>query len=106
MLLFFANYAFYPYMSFGAPRPVATRSSQYIRNQHKDGIEFVRKINNIFNVLYKNLVISQSKQEKYTNANRQSHSVYKPRDKVYLDSKNITSARPIKKLDNKFYSLY
>jgi hypothetical protein len=50
--------------------------------------------------------MSQSKQEKHTNANQQSYPVYRPRDKVYLDSKNIISARPVKKLDNKFYSLY
>jgi hypothetical protein len=70
MLLFFANYAFYPCMSFGAPRPVAIGSSQYIQNQHKDGVEFVRKINNIFDILYENLAMSQSKQEKHANANR------------------------------------
>jgi hypothetical protein len=106
ILLFFANYAFYPYISFGAPRPVATGSSQYIRNQYKDGIEFVRKINNIFDVLYENLIMSQSKQEKHTNANQQPHLVYKPKDEVYLDSKNITSARLVKKLNNKFYGPY
>jgi hypothetical protein len=61
MLLFFANYAFYPYMSFGAPRPVATGSSQHIRNQHKNRVEFVRKINNIFDILYKNLAVFQNK---------------------------------------------
>jgi hypothetical protein len=50
--------------------------------------------------------MSQSKQEKHANTNRQLHPVYKPRDEVYLDSKNITSARPVKKLDNKFYGPY
>jgi hypothetical protein len=50
--------------------------------------------------------MSQNKQEKYTNTNQQPHPIYKPRDKIYLDSKNITSARLVKKLDNKFYSLY
>jgi hypothetical protein len=50
--------------------------------------------------------VFQSKQEKHANINRQPHLIYRPRDKVYLDSKNITSARLIKKLDNKFYSLY
>jgi hypothetical protein len=50
--------------------------------------------------------MSQSKQEKHANTNRQPHPVYKPRDEVYLDSKNITSARPVKKLDNKFYGPY
>jgi hypothetical protein len=63
-------------------------------------------MNNIFNVLYENLVVSQNKQEKYTNTNQQPYLVYRPRDKVYLDSKNIISARPVKKLDNKFYSPY
>jgi hypothetical protein len=63
-------------------------------------------MNNIFDILYENLVISQSKQEKYANTNRQPHFIYRPRDEVYLDSKNITFARLIKKLDNKFYSLY
>jgi hypothetical protein len=93
-------------MSFGAPRPVATGSSQHVRNQHKDGVEFVRKMNDIFDVLYENLAMSQSKQEKYANTNRQPYPVYRPRDKIYLDSKNITSARLVKKLDNKFYSPY
>jgi hypothetical protein len=50
--------------------------------------------------------VSQNKQEKYTNTNRQSYLAYRPRDEVYLDSKNITSARLIKKLNNKFYSPY
>jgi hypothetical protein len=50
--------------------------------------------------------VSQNKQKKHANTNRQSYPVYKPRDKVYLDFKNITSARPVKKLDNKFYSPY
>jgi hypothetical protein len=63
-------------------------------------------MNNIFDILYKNLIVSQSKQEKHTNANQQPHLIYRPRDEVYLDSKNITSARLIKKLDNKFYSPY
>jgi hypothetical protein len=63
-------------------------------------------MNNIFDILYENLVMSQSKQEKHTNANQQPYPVYKPRDKIYLDSKNITSARLVKKLDNKFYSPY
>jgi hypothetical protein len=50
--------------------------------------------------------MSQNKQKKHTNANRQLYLIYKPRDEVYLDSKNITSARLIKKLNNKFYSPY
>jgi hypothetical protein len=63
-------------------------------------------MNNIFDVLYENLAVSQSKQEKHANANRQPHPTYRPGDEVYLDSKNITSARLVKKLDNKFYSPY
>lgn len=85
---------------------MATRSSQHVQNQYKDRVDFVKKMNDIFNVLYKNLAASQSKQEKHANANRQPHPVYRPGDEVYLDSRNITSARPVKKLDNKFYSLY
>jgi hypothetical protein len=67
---FFANYAFHPHISFGAPRPVATGSSQHVWNQYKDGVEFVKKMNDIFDVLYENLAASQSKQEKHANANR------------------------------------
>jgi hypothetical protein len=106
MLPFFANYTFYPRISFGAPRPVATGSSQYVWNQYKDGVEFVRKMNDIFDVLYKNLAVSQSKQEKHANTNRQSYLVYRPGDEIYLDFKNITSARLVKKLNNKFYGPY
>jgi hypothetical protein len=50
--------------------------------------------------------MSQNKQEKHTNTNRQPHPIYRPRDEVYLDSKNITSARLVKKLNNKFYGPY
>lgn len=100
---FFANYAFHPRMSFGPPRPLVTGSSRHVQNQHKAGVEFVKKMNDIFDVLYENLAVSQNKQEKHANANRQPHPAYRPGDEVYLDSRNITSARPVKKLDNKFY---
>lgn len=103
---FFANYAFHPRMSFGPPRPLATGSSQHVRNQHKDGIQFVQKMNDILDVLYDNLNATRNSQEQHANANRQPHPAYRPGDEVYLDSRNITSARPVKKLDNKFYGPY
>lgn len=106
MTPFFANYAFHPRMSFSPPRPVAIGASQHIRTQHQDGIDFVKKMNDIFDVLHDNLQTTQISQEEQANANRQPHPAYRPGDEVYLDSRNITSSRPIKKLDNKFYGPY
>lgn len=103
---FFANYAFHPRMSFGLPRPLATGSSQHVRNQHRDGVKFVQKMNDIFDILYENLSTTKDSQEKHANANRQPHPAYRPGDEVYLDAKNISSARPTKKLDKKFYGPY
>lgn len=100
---FFANYAFHPRLSFGPPRPVADGASQHVRDQHKEGIDFVAKMKGIEDILRSNLLVARSRQEQHANANRQPHPAYKEGDQVWLDARNITSARPMKKLDSKFY---
>jgi hypothetical protein len=45
-------------------------------------------------------------QETHTNSNRIPYPAYKTGDKIWLDTRNIMSARPIKKLDAKYYSLF
>jgi hypothetical protein len=53
-----------------------------------------------------NLRATQTRQETYTNSNRIPYPVYKTGDKIWLDTYNIMSARLIKKLNTKYYSLF
>jgi hypothetical protein len=57
----------------------------------------------ILQLLRTNLRAVQARQETHTNSNRITYPVYKARDKIWLDARNIISARPIKKLDAKYY---
>ena len=45
---------------------------------------------------------ARERQEKAANANRSPASAYQIGDKVFLDTRNITTTRPIKKLDCKY----
>jgi hypothetical protein len=57
-------------------------------------------------LLYTNLRVAQVYQETYTNSNKILYPIYKTGDKVWLNARNIILARPIKKLDTKYYSLF
>jgi hypothetical protein len=60
----------------------------------------------ILQLLYINLRTTQVYQETYTNSNRIPYPTYKAGDKIWLDTCNIMLARPIKKLNTKYYSLF
>ena len=99
---FFANKGFHPKMSFGPPRPISSSASTYLREQNSQANDFVQKMEEILDILRTNLRAAQAKYEASANANRSAAPAYRVGDQVFLDSRNITTDRPMKKLDNKW----
>ncbi len=48
------------------------------------------------------LQLRQSKRHLSANTNRSPHPAYRVGDEVYLDTRNVSTSRPVKKLDHKF----
>lgn len=99
---FFANKGFHPRMTFGPPRPVDRTASPTIREQNAAGNAFVDKMEEILQTLHTNLKSAQAAQEESASVNRSPAPAYRVGDRVFLSTRNITSARPSKKLDSKF----
>ncbi|KAI0998268.1 hypothetical protein K3495_g9932 [Podosphaera aphanis] len=99
---FFANKVFHPRMSFGPPRPISRTPSKHLREQIAGGNDFASKMAGVLDVLRSNLARTRDRQEKASSANRSPAPVYRVGDEVFLDTRNITTSRPIKKLDCKF----
>src|SRR5208282_6140172 len=99
---FFATRGFHPRMMFGPPRPLDRASSRSLQDQTSRGNRFASKMEDILQTLQTNLAATQAQQEASSNANRSPASAYRPRDLVFLSTKNIATARPSKKLDHKF----
>jgi hypothetical protein len=99
---FFANKGFHPRMSFGPPRPLDRATSKKLREQTTDGNDFATKMADILDVLRTNLTTARAKQEDSANSNRSPAPAYRVGDEVFLDTRNITTNRPMKKFDHKF----
>jgi hypothetical protein len=99
---FFAIKGFYPRITFGPSRPLDRASPRSLQDQTSKGNKFASKIEDILQTLQTNLAAAQAQQEAFSNANRSPAPAYRPRDLVFLSTKNITTARPSKKLDHKF----
>lgn len=103
---FFANHGHHPRMSFGPPRPLYKGATRAIRDANTFGTAFVDKMEQILEVLKTNLATARASQEQFANANRQPAPSYRVGDQVFLDTRNITTAREMKKLDHKFIGPY
>lgn len=103
---FFANKGYHPRMSFGPPRALFTGASRAVRDNNKLGTQFADKMKEILELLRTNLTAARATQEGTANRNRQPAPAYRVNDEVFLDTRNITTARPMKKLDHKFFGPY
>lgn len=99
---FFATRGFHPRITFGPPRPLDRASSRSFQDQTSRGNRFASKIEDILQTLQTNLAATQAQQEASSNTKRSLAPAYRPRDLVFLSTKNIATARPSKKLDHKF----
>ena len=93
---FFANKGFHPQMTLGPPQPIAVNASQRLKLSNKDGNDFATKM------LCANLTMAKAQQILSANLNRSPAPVYRVRDEVYLDTRNITTSQLMKKLNCKF----
>lgn len=87
-------------MSFGTLRPAQSLSSKNLLKQIAAGNSFASKMANILEVLRSNLICEREKQEASSAVNQSPAPAY--RDEVFLDARNVTTARPIDKLNCKF----
>ena len=99
---FFANKGFHPRMSFGPPRPIERSSSKRLRESNTARNDFVTKMSDILDVLRTNLISAKAAQENSANVNRSPAPAYRVGDEVYLDTRNITTNRPMQKFSSKF----
>ena len=103
---FFANHGHHPRMSFGPPRPLYKGASRTVREGNKFGTAFADKMEDILELLKTNLNAARASQEEFANANRQPAPSYRVGDQVFLDTRNITTSREMKKLDHKYIGPY
>lgn len=99
---FLASKGFHPRTTFGPPRTLERGASTHIMKANKEGNDFVGHMQDILQELRRNLTDARARQEVTANANRQPHPAYRVNDEVWLDTRNITTNRPIAKLDSKF----
>lgn len=89
---FFTNYGFHPRMGF---EPVATEQKPATR----DANEFALTMKAIVSHLRSEMTAAQARQKEYANRSRHPAPCYRVGDLVWLNTKNIRTLRPKKKLD-------
>ena len=94
MTPFFANKGYHPRLSLKLPQLSTNQEAQDVTQPMKDILEQLRA----------NLLVSQKAQKSAANLHRTPALSYQVRYQVWLNSKNIKTQKPSKKLDNKWIS--
>jgi hypothetical protein len=76
--------------------------SNALKAGNKEGTDFASKMQEITDLLHTNMLSAQAAQEGFANASRSPAPAYRVGDMVLLSSRNINSARPTKKFDQKY----
>ena len=97
---FFGNLGQHSRLSFSSPCRIQVGALASKRKINQARKFFVTKMEEITNLLYTNMLSTQASQEHQANANRSRYT--ESAILVFLDSRNINSARPMERLDNKF----
>lgn len=99
---FFANSGQHPRMEFSSPRPSAPDATTYTRLQRNIGNSFVAKMQEITIFCREAMASAQYAYERKANEHRSPAPAYRVGDKVWLNTQNIHTLRPMKKLDHKY----
>lgn len=99
---FFATRGYHPRMSFGPPRSMSSDASKGIKQGDAAANAFVQKMEDILALLQTNLVNARAEQEEDANKTRDFAPAYQKGDEVFLSTRDLTTDRPMKKLDVKF----
>jgi hypothetical protein len=92
---FFANYGFHPRLGFEPVEPSRQPAA-------RDAEDLALKMRTIHEYLRAEICVAQAQHEKYANRKRKPARRFFENDLVWLDARNIKTARPQKKLDWKF----
>ena len=95
---FFANKGFYPRISFSPPAD--TRSTARKRIQYAKANDIADYIAKVLDFMTKQSVVSHKRMTDQANRKR-SDAAYDRGDMVFLSSRNISTERPSRKLDDK-----
>ena len=89
MFSFFVNNSFHLRMMFNPSRSVNSTALKHINDVNAAGNTFVQKMSDILDELQNNIRVTQAKYEAQTAIHRETASVYRVNDEVYLDTCNI-----------------
>ena len=92
MTSFFINKEYHPRLSLNSPQPSTNQEAQDLTQHMKDILEQLRA----------SLLVSQEAKRSAANLHRTPAPFYQVRDQVWLNSKNIRTQKPFRKLDNKW----
>ena len=96
---FFANYGFHPCLGFEPVEPSRQLAA-------RDAEDLALKMKTVHEYLRSEICVAQAQHEKYANRKRRPARQFFENDLVWLDARNIKTARPQKKLDWKFLGPY
>ena len=96
MTPFFANKRYHLRLILNPPQPSTNQEAQDLTQHMEVILEQFRA----------NLLVSQEAQKSATNLHRTPAPSYQVGDQVWLNSKNIRTQRPSKKLNNKWIGLF
>jgi hypothetical protein len=99
---FFANYGYHPRLGVEPSHPCPPTLSTTARAEHFNANSIADRFQKIHEFLRQEIALAQDRQEAYANASRSPAPAYREGDKVWLDTRNIKTERPSKKLDDKF----
>jgi hypothetical protein len=91
-----------PRMGVEASFPCPPRLSKAARAEFFNASSIADRFRRVLDFAKSNMALAQEAQEYYANQSRAVASRYKVGDKVWLDTRNIKTERPAKKLDDKF----
>jgi hypothetical protein len=96
---FFANYGFHPRMGIEPQKPPPPGISDHERKEYFKANELADRFKAIIDQVQAFSRIAQARYEDNANRHRRDAPKYKAGDWVYLDMANLTTGRPVKKLD-------
>ena len=92
----YANNGFYPRLSLNPSHPITVAQAQ----------DIIYDMQQILDLLRNQLTMSQEKQTRSANQHHILAPAYEPDDRIWLNTKNIRTKQPCRKLDDKWIGLY
>ena len=102
MTFFFANKRYHPKLNLDSHQSTNNQKAQDLTQHMEKAQDLTQHMEKFSKQLKSNLLVSQKAQRPAANLHRTPAPAYQVRNQVWLNSKNIKTQRPFKKLDNKW----